>query len=109
MESMKIIMWRYKYLLEIAKYRAQNCLIVYLDATWYDSHDTVKEVLTDSSKGSHLSAPVSEGKKKICPAGSDEGFVDNALLFCGKVISKCSVDYHQNMDDKSSKDGLAVS
>ena len=65
MESMNIIMWRYKYLLEIAKYRAKNCLIVYLDATWYDPHDTVKEVLTDSSKGSHVSAPVSEGKKNI--------------------------------------------
>ena len=72
MGSMKIIMCRYKYLLEIAKYRAQNCLIVYLNATWYDSHDAVKEVLTDSSKVSHLSAPVSEGQKYIiCQAGSD--------------------------------------
>ena len=45
MESMKIIMWRYKYLLEIAKYRAQNCLIVYLDATWYDSLDLQKGLI----------------------------------------------------------------
>ena len=45
MESMKIIMWRYKYLLEIAKYRAQNCLIVYLDATWYDSRDLQKGLI----------------------------------------------------------------
>ena len=30
-------------LLEIAKYSAQNYLMVYLDETWYDSHDTVKK------------------------------------------------------------------
>ena len=33
MESMKIFAWRYKYLLEIAKYSAQNYLITYLDET----------------------------------------------------------------------------
>ena len=33
MESMEIVAWRYKYLLEIAKYSAQNYLISYLDET----------------------------------------------------------------------------
>ena len=30
--------------------------------------------------------------------GSSAGFVDNALLWCGKDISKCYIDYHQNMN-----------
>ena len=82
MESMKIAMWRYKYLLEIAKYRVQNYLINYLDETWYDSNNTVKKIWTDSSKESNLSAPVSKGKRVvICHVDSAEGFVANALLF----------------------------
>ena len=57
------IAWMYKYLLEIAKNRAQNVyLIVYVDETWYDSHDTVKKIWTDSSE-SNLFAPVSKGKR----------------------------------------------
>ena len=47
-ESMKIVVWRYKYLtVEIAKYRAPSYLIVYLDKTWFDSRDT-KKIWTDS-------------------------------------------------------------
>lgn len=61
MESMKIA-WMYRYLLEIAKNRAQNYVIVYVDETWYDSHDTVKKIWTDSSV-SNLFAPVSKGKR----------------------------------------------
>ena len=93
---METAAWRYKYLLEIAKYRAQNYLIVYLDETWYNSHDTVQKIWTDSSKESnlYLSAPVSKGKTAvICHAGSAKDFVDNALLWRGKNISKCYVDY----------------
>ena len=40
----------------------------------------------------------SQKRVVICHAGSAEGFVDNALLLCGKYISKCYVDYHQNMN-----------
>lgn len=86
MESMKIVVWRYKYLLEIVKYGAQNHPIVYLDETWYDSHDPVKKIWANSSEESNLSAPVSKGKTVvICYACSREGFVDNTLLLCGNV------------------------
>ena len=48
---------------------------------------------------SNLFAPVSKGRRAlICYAGSMEGFVDNAPFLCGKGISKCYVDYHQNMN-----------
>ena len=36
----------------------------------------------------------------VCHAGSAEGFVDNAVLSCGKDISKFYVDYHQNMNSE---------
>ena len=50
-------------------------------------------MLTDSSKESNLSAPVSKGKRVvICHDGSAESFVDSALLLCGNDISKCYVD-----------------
>ena len=71
MESMKILAWWCKYLLEIAKYRAQNYLTVYLDEAWYDSHDTVKGIWTDSSKDPNLSAAVLKGKRVVvCHVGS---------------------------------------
>ena len=78
---MKTVGWKYKYLLEIAKYRVQNYVIVYLDKTWYDSHHIVKKIWPNSSKASNLSATVSKGRVVICHAGSVEGFVDNAV-FC---------------------------
>ena len=82
-----------------SKYRAENYLIVYLDQTWYNSHDTVKEIWTDSSKESNLSTPISQVKRVVIyHAGSAGGFVDNALTLCGKDISNCYVNYHQNMN-----------
>ena len=99
MESMEIVSWRYKYILAIAKYRAQNYPIVYLDESWQDSHDAVKKIWDDSSKESNLSAPVIKRKRVvICHAGSVEGFVDNALLLCGKdieIIRKMSPKYER--------------
>ena len=47
---------------------------------------------------SNISAPVSKGKGVMICYGSSTGFVDNALLWCRKDISKCYIDYHQNMN-----------
>ena len=78
MESMEIVAWRCKYLLEIAKNRAQNCLIFCLDETYFS-----------------LKFSVSKGKRVVtCYAD----FADNAFFLSGKDISKCYVDYHQNMN-----------
>ena len=57
---MKIVVWSCKYLLEIAKYRTQKYLIVYVNETWYYSHDTAKKIWTDSSKEFNLCPPVSK-------------------------------------------------
>ena len=51
----------------------------------------------DSSK--EFAAPVSKGKRVLlCHDGSTEGFADNALHLRGKGISKCYLDYHQNIN-----------
>ena len=33
----------------------------------------------------------------ICHAGSEEGFVPNSLLLCGKNFAKSYADYHEDM------------
>ena len=64
----------------------------------------MKKIWTDSSKESNLSLPASKVKRVvICRAGSLEGFVDHALLLCGKDVSKCYIDCHQNMNSEVSK------
>ena len=98
MENIEIMSWKYKYLLEIVKYKAQNYPIVYLDEFWQDSRDTVKKIWADSSKEFNLSSSVIKRKRVvICHAGSLEGFVDNAFLLSGNDIWKCYEEYHQNM------------
>lgn len=44
MESQKISEWRVNYLHQIKQFRDENRTIIYLDETWYDTHDTVKKV-----------------------------------------------------------------
>ena len=34
----------------------------------------------------------------ICHADSEEGFVPNLLLLCGKDFAKCYADYHEDMN-----------
>jgi hypothetical protein len=49
MECTRIVRWRRSYLDNIAKSRAENRQIYYLDETWYDTHDTAKKGWTDGS------------------------------------------------------------
>ena len=93
----KSIYWK-----SITKYRAQDHLIVYLDETWYDLHDIVKEIWTDSSKEFNPPAPVSKGKSVvICLTGSaDEGLVDLFLWKWHVKILRISKCYHKNMNGK---------
>ena len=59
----------------------------------------MRKIWTDPSKESNLSGPVSKRKRAtICKAGGAESFVNNALLLCGTYISKCYMNYHENMN-----------
>ena len=76
MESARIVAWRYQYLNKLNFYRKEGHLIIYLDETWYDTHDVVSKGWDDGSCSCCLHAPVSRGKRiMILHAGSTEGWV----------------------------------
>lgn len=98
MESRRIVALRVEYLEKIKEYRQLNRQIVYLDETWFDTHDVVQYGWVDSSHNCVLNTPCSRGKRVIIlHAGSVNGFVPNALLLSAKNISQSSADYHEDM------------
>jgi transposase len=99
MESQRLREWRHKYLTGIRQYRAENRPIIYLDETWFDTHDTAKKGWDDCSKKCQTKAPSNKGKRiTIIHAGSENGFVPNCLLLSAKNIADSSLDYHQDTD-----------
>lgn len=99
MESSRIVDLRQEYLRKIRDYREINRNIVYLDETWFDSHDVVKYGWVDSSKKCRLDTPSSRGKRIIIlHAGNENGFLQNALLLSAKDIKTSCADYHQDMN-----------
>ena len=98
MESPRIVAWRQEYLRKIKEYRQSKTEIVYLDETWFDTHDLVKYGWVDDSNKCTLNGPCSRGKRVIIlHAGSNKGFVPNALLLSAKNIKHSSADYHEDM------------
>src|ERR1700729_2108660 len=98
MESRRIVELRQKYLHQIKEFRQSNRAIIYLDETWFDTHDVVRYGWVDDTKSCTLNAPCSRGKRVIIlHAGSKNGFVPNALLLSAKNISQSSADYHEDM------------
>ena len=83
--KLRLVAWRYKYLIETERYHSKVYLFVYLDETWFDdSHDTVHKLWSNSSNQCAVSGQPSRGKRiVICHAGSSEGLVSGALLLCG--------------------------
>ena len=99
METDHIRIQRYKYLKKIQEYREKGYIVVYLDQTWFDSHETVKRSWSDNTKQTRLNAPVSKGKPiVVCHAVTDTGLVENALLLCGKKLFELYADYHDDMN-----------
>lgn len=98
MESHRIVAHRQEYLRKIQEYRQGKREIVYLDETWFDTHDVVEYGWVDDSSNCKLNGPCSRGKRVIIlHAGSDKGFVPNALLLSAKNIKHSSADYHEDM------------
>jgi transposase len=99
MESQRLREWRYRFLIAIRQYRDENRQIIYLDETWFDTHDTAKKGWSDSSRNCNTKAPSNKGKRiTIIHAGSENGFVPNCLLLSAKNIADSSLDYHQDTD-----------
>ena len=85
MKSSRLIASRYKYLINVHKYHEDGYLIVYLDETWFVSHDTVRMLWSDSTKSSSLSEPPRRGKWVVkWHVGKSKSFLEYSLLLCGK-------------------------
>lgn len=95
-ETINIRLKRIQYLRKIKKYLEEGRTIIYTDESYVDSSHSNPKAWTDgSTKG--LKTPISKGQRVvIVHAGSEAGFVPNALLTF-KAGGK-SGDYHDNMN-----------
>ncbi|MGH9701240.1 MAG: transposase [Candidatus Acidiferrales bacterium] len=97
MESQRLRILRHVFLEQIKKHRTQNRPIVYLDETWFDTHDTVSKGWVDCSTKCQTKAPSNKGKRiTILHAGSENGWIPNCLLLSAKNIKDSSLDYHED-------------
>ena len=88
MKSPRLVAWRYKYLINVHKYHEDGYLIVYLDETWFVSHDAVRMLRSDSTKSSSLSEPPLRGKRVVkCHARKSKSFLEYSLFIFGKYFS----------------------
>ncbi|KAJ4448233.1 hypothetical protein ANN_10247 [Periplaneta americana] len=97
MESARIVAWRYRFIERLRKLRSEGCRIVYLDETWFDTHD-VKKGWDDGTCNCILKTPTSRGKRiMVLHPGGSEGWVDNCLYLSAKNIGDCKADNHDEM------------
>ena len=61
MEPQRLQKLRYEYLTTVQKYRAETRQIIYLDETWYETHDTVSTGWVDSFDKFKTKAPSNKG------------------------------------------------
>lgn len=98
MDTPRLQRWRHEYLVEINKFREQGRKIYYLDETWYDTHDMAKKGWSDDTSKCAINTIPSRGKRiVVLHCGSEDGWVDGALLLSSKNLKDCNVDYHDNM------------
>ena len=76
MESHRIVALLQEYLRKIQECRQAKREIVYLDETWFDTHDVVDYGWVDDSSNCKLNGPCSRGKRVIIlHAGSDKSLL----------------------------------
>ena len=86
---------RYEYLRKMRKLRAEGFLPVFMDETWYDTHDVVKKAWSDNSGRCNVSKFISKGN---LPCRIGIWIYTKQSFICGKSLSKTSADYHQDMN-----------
>jgi transposase len=99
MEKPEVVMWRAQYLREIRQFRRENRRIIYLDETYVNKNHTAPHCWqSDLETGATKS--VGKGPRLvIVHAGSEQGFVPNALrIWQSDKKSKKSDDYHDEMN-----------
>jgi hypothetical protein len=65
MKTPRLKKHRMEYITQIRQFRQEDREIVYLDVTWYDSHDVVKKGCSDGTSNCVLNTPPSRGKSII--------------------------------------------
>ena len=90
-----------KYIERISAFREARKKIVYLDETWYDTHDVKKRGWSDGSAECSRKCPVSRGERVIIlHTGTEDCFLENCLLISAKDIKQAAADYHQDMNSE---------
>ncbi|KAJ4430004.1 hypothetical protein ANN_22209 [Periplaneta americana] len=85
MESARIVTWRYNYLQRLNKLRSEGSQIVFLDETWYDTHDVVRKGWDDGTCNCILKSPSSRGKRiMVLHAGEERMGSQLSLFICKK-------------------------
>ncbi|KAJ4440794.1 hypothetical protein ANN_10640 [Periplaneta americana] len=98
MESARIVAWRYNYLQRLNKLRSEGSQIVFLDETWYDTHDVVRKGWDDGTCNCILKSPSSRGKRiMVLHAGGREGWVPNCLYLSARNIQDSKADSHDEI------------
>lgn len=101
LDSPRLKIWRFEYLELLDKYRNTGYRIVYLDETWFDTHEVASKGWMDRSGNCVAEMPPSRGKRLIIlHVGGEDGFVENGLLISAKDIKSSCADYHQDMDSE---------
>ncbi|KAJ3656116.1 hypothetical protein Zmor_015214 [Zophobas morio] len=98
MESERIVRWSIEYLNKIAEFREDHKNIVYLDETWFDTHDIKIKGVSGGSRKCVMNVPSRRGKRVIIlHAGGANGWLKNGLLISVKNSKDSNADYHENM------------
>ena len=75
-KSPRLVAWRYKQIIKVQKYREDGYLIVYLDKTWFVSHDAVHMLWSNGTKSCSLSGPPPRRKQvALCHVGNSKSFL----------------------------------
>lgn len=88
---------RFEFLQKIAKFRAENRPIVYMDESYIHSTHTVNKGWSTKEKSANPPVPVSKGSRIIIiHAGGEMGFVPNCLTMWKSTSS--TGDFHNEMN-----------
>lgn len=82
-EPCRIVSWRYQYLIMLNSLKAACYDVIFLDETWYNTHDVVKKGCNSCT----LKTSVSLSQQiMVLDAGSHEGWVSNCSYISSKKL-----------------------
>lgn len=95
-ERPDIVDKRFHYLRKIREYRRESRQIIYIDESWVDANLTFRKCWQSESEPGVITDTSSSNRLIIAHAGSEDGFVEGALL--NFKAGTTSGDYHGQMN-----------